>query len=243
MKNLLFFILFYSIPAFSQNDTVQISKTKKCSYLPYVIPSALITYGVITRFSPDLQDFDKQIASSVDKNIHRAYRFDDYVQYSPFVAVYGLDLMGVKAKHNIRDRTIVLATSILITGTSVSLIKNLTHVQRPDGSNSHSFPSGHTATAFVGAAMLYMEYKDESAWIGVAGYATALSVGTMRLVNKKHYFSDVVTGAGIGILSVEVSYLMLPMWHKLFKIRDKAALAIIPNIEQNHLGFGVYCVF
>jgi membrane-associated phospholipid phosphatase len=57
-----------------------------------------------------------------------------------------------------------MATAYIIMGSSVTILKNTSKVARPDGSDTKSFPSGHTATAFMGAEFLYQEYKDVSVW-------------------------------------------------------------------------------
>lgn len=58
-------------------------------------------------------------------------------------------------------------------GTSVLVLKSVTKVERPDGSARNSFPSGHTAMAFMGAELLRREFWEVSPWIGVAGYVVA----------------------------------------------------------------------
>ena len=242
---------------FAQNDTiidtlqyssisvdVRSRNTEKTPIAYYIVPSALITYGVITRFSSGLQHFDKNIDAKVKQNIHRQYKFDDYIQFAPYVAIYGLDWCGVKAKHNFLDRTLVLGTSAIFAAVLVQGSKYLTKIERPDGSNLHSFPSGHTTMAFLGAHILFREYKDKSVWLGVAGYGVALTTASMRIINRKHWFSDVVTGAGVGILCAELGYLMLPVWHKLFKIKQKdKGLAISPIITQESFSIGGIMVF
>jgi hypothetical protein len=150
-------------------------------YSKFIIPATLVAYGVTSQF--DKSD-DYEIHDEVIKNGIGAYTIDDYSQFAPAVAVYGLDLMGIKAKHNFRDRTIMMATSHLIMGGIVQTMKSSIHVERPDGSNYKSFPSGHTATAFVGAHILFKEYKATSPWIGVAGYAIAIGTGLLRVTNK-----------------------------------------------------------
>ena len=263
MKKILCIIFLISTvnQAFAQNDTItdtvqypeqeviyntvkNLKTANKNSPAYYIVPSALITYGIITRFSSGLQNFDKNIDTKVKQNIHRRYTFDDYIQFAPYVAIYGLDWCGVKAKHNFLDRTLVLGTSIIFATAAVQSTKFLTKIERPDGSNKHSFPSGHTTTAFVGAHVLFKEYKDKSVWIGIAGYGVALTTASMRIVNRKHWFSDVITGAGVGILCAEFGYLMLPVWHKLFKIKEKdKGLAITPIVTQNNFGIGGIMVF
>ena len=97
---------------------------------------------------------------------------------------------------------------------SVKVLKNTTHVERPDFSNYVSFPSGHTATAFIGAEFLHQEYKSISPWIGISGYAVAAATGALRMYNNKYWFSDVVAGAGIGMLSTKIAYWIFPDKHE-----------------------------
>jgi hypothetical protein len=174
----------------------------------FIIPAVLISYGTVQMFDKSYASIDRKVQEKVDKNITGKYTVDDYTQFASAAAVYALDLTGIKAEHNFADRTIVLATSHLIMGGIVTTMKSTINVRRPDNSNNMSFPSGHTATAFVGAHILYKEYKDASPWIGVAGYTIATGTGILRITNKKHWVSDVVTGAGIGILSAELGYLL-----------------------------------
>jgi membrane-associated phospholipid phosphatase len=78
----------------------------------------------------------------------------------------------------------------------VQTAKFAVHRQRPDGSNSLSFPSGHSASAFATATVL----QEHFGWkVGVPAYAFAGFVGASRMGTNKHYMSDVLVGAGIGI--------------------------------------------
>ena len=152
--------------------------------------------------------------------------------------------MDIKAKHNIRDRTIVMLTSQFIMGATVQTMKSTTHIRCPDDSNNKSFPSGHTATAFVGAHILFKEYKDISLWIGITGYAAATTIGVFRVLNKKHWVSDVVTGAGIGILSAELGYMLLPVFHKAIGIKEhNKNLVIVPSIGVDSYGVSLAYTF
>ena len=237
-KLYLLILLLFTNSLFAQNDTTA------CTLPCYIVPSALITYGIITRFSADLQNFDHKIDEKVQQNIHRQYKFDDYIQYVPYAGIYGLDLCGVKAKHRLLDRMLVLGTSTIFAMAAVHSTKYCTQIVRPDGSNNHSFPSGHTTTAFLGAHILFREYKAVSPWIGAAGYGVALATASMRIINRKHWLSDVVTGAGVGILCAELAYLMLPVWHTLFKIKQECkCLAICPIVTENGFGIGGIAVF
>ena len=73
--------------------------------------------------------------------------------------VYGLNAIGIKGKHNLRDRTIIYASSQLIAAAFTMPLKYLVKEERPDGSNTLSFPSGHAATAFSSAQFMFRNIK------------------------------------------------------------------------------------
>ena len=60
--------------------------------------------------------------------------YDDYLQYTPALAVYGLKLAGVKGRNNIGRATLSYATSLAIMAILVNSIKYTAKVERPDGS-------------------------------------------------------------------------------------------------------------
>ncbi|MBO4599585.1 MAG: phosphatase PAP2 family protein, partial [Bacteroidales bacterium] len=91
----------------------------------------------------------------------------------------------------------------------VNGIKYTSKELRPDGSTYNSWPSGHTATSFAGATILHKEYGlTRSPWYSVAGYGVATATGVMRVLNNRHWVSDVLSGAGIGIMSGELAYMI-----------------------------------
>lgn len=146
------------------------------------------------------------------KSFHRP--FDNYTQFLPGAVMLGLKAAGVDSRCSWSRMLVSDAFSVAIMGTVVNTMKNTTHVTRPDGSNDHSFPSGHTATAFMTATMLTKEYGHISPWIGIGAYTIASSTGLMRMANNKHWLSDVLTGAGIGILSTEFGYYIADLLFK-----------------------------
>jgi membrane-associated phospholipid phosphatase len=76
------------------------------------------------------------------------------------------------------------------------LLKQTVHKERPDGSNDESFPSGHAAGAFQAASFVQRRYDDFPAW---PGYLLATYTGWTRVEAKKHFTSDVLAGAALGI--------------------------------------------
>jgi membrane-associated phospholipid phosphatase len=210
-------------------------------FTKYIIPAMLITYGVVNQFVDPLQNLDLAINEEIKNKVTRKYTFDDYLQYVPHVAMYALNLSRIKSKHNLRDQTILLANAAILTSLTVQTTKRIVELPRPNGGN-HSFPSGHTATAFLGAHLLYKEYKDISPWIGISGYLSAATVGSFRMINRRHWLSDVIAGAGVGILCVEISYLILPVYHRWLGIgedRKNEAITITPLIGTDFYGAGL----
>ncbi len=77
---------------------------------------------------------------------------------------------------------------------------------RPDMTAANSYPSGHTATAFASATLLHLEYGERCPWISVAGYTMASLTGLSRIANNRHWASDVLCGAAVGIFAAEMGY-------------------------------------
>ena len=97
------------------------------------------------------------------------------------VQIYAFDLVGVKSRNSLFDQTKYLAISQIATSLIVQALKVTTNVERPTGGN-HSFPSGHTTNAFVGAAVLYHEFKDSNCLLACSGFVVAASTGFLRII-------------------------------------------------------------
>lgn len=119
----------------------------------------------------------------------------------------GMKIGGVRGRSSWgRMLTSDAFTIALMTG-AVNVIKYTMDTRRPDGSAYNSFPSGHTATAFMTATMLNKEFGDLSPWVTIGSYTMAVATGVGRQLNLRHWGSDILVGAGIGILSTELGYL------------------------------------
>jgi len=113
------------------------------------------------------------------------------------VGAIALPVAGLAAAAAHRDGkgVLQLAEAYAATMTVVYILKPVVDRQRPDG-GSQSFPSGHSASAFAGAAFLQRRYG----WsYGVPAYAAATFVAWSRVESKRHYASDVIAGGAIGI--------------------------------------------
>jgi membrane-associated phospholipid phosphatase len=62
------------------------------------------------------------------------------------------------------------------------------------------------------------------------------------MLNRRHWLSDVVAGAGVGILCVEVGYLLLPVFHRITGLNDMP-LAVAPMVGSRSFGIGLAYTF
>ena len=132
---------------------------------------------------------------------------DNYTQFFGPVMATGLKIAGVEGRSDWGRYLASTAMSYGFMALFVNSIKYTAKEMRPDGSTRNSWPSGHTATAFVGATILHKEYGlTRSPWYSVAGYGVATATGVMRVLNNRHWVSDVLSGAGVGIMSGELAY-------------------------------------
>ncbi len=224
-----------------QDHITQLQQRKKWFNIrPYILPGIMIAYGFTAIENKGLQSLDvafqkKVYAESPHKNIN----FDNFLQFAPAAMVYGFDALGIKAKHDFRDRTMLFLISNIFANGSVFSVKKLSPQLRPDGSDYTSFPSGHAARAFANAEFLRQEYKDVSPWYGIAGYTMAVATGYLRMYNNKHWFSDVIAGAGIGIASTKLAYWLYPkIKHKFFKDKPMNTM-VMPYYQNKTIGFSL----
>jgi membrane-associated phospholipid phosphatase len=216
-------------------DTVKKLHSNPLSLIP---PAALITYGALSFVVHPIRRFDYYINSEVHKTDPTfSTKAESYFQFAPIIMVYGLDLIGVEGKNTFIDRTALLALSGGILAASGYATKYATHRQRPNKADYLSFPSGHTSTAFLGAEFLAQEYSEKSPVYTVIGYTIAATTGVFRLYNRDHWFSDVVAGAGFGILSTKAAYLIYPYIRNKLTHKSKSGKStmLVPTY-QNGVG-------
>lgn len=204
----------------------------------FIAPVCLMSTGLLLISNNLFDRHDvKRIAAETFKGFDHS--LDDYLQYAPAAAVYLIDLCGYRSANNFLKRSVILAEAEIMMLASVHTLKLASHVLRPDGSNHESFPSGHTAQAFVAASFLAHEYGKRSPWIAVAGYTAAAVTGCMRILNNRHWASDVLFGAGIGILCTELAYRLNR--NSVMKFNSK--LALLPSMGNKQYGASLHWAF
>lgn len=168
----------------------------------YALPAALFTSGILNRDCV-LDRRIKKTGSISSPTLAAA----NFTQYSPAAIMYALKLCGVEGRSDWPRMITADIFAELIQSGTVTLLKHTVRRERPDGNARNSFPSGHTATAFMCATLLHKEYGETvSPWISVAGYGLAVTTGLCRIEANRHFCSDVLAGAAIGIFSAELAY-------------------------------------
>ena len=172
-----------------------------------VVPALLIGYGVSVYDDRGFYS-SRQAQADLQRNFpdFRSH-LDDYGQWVPYVELGAVLAFGVEGRNDRANLALILVKSEVLMLGLVEVTKRATHHLRPDGSDYRSFPSGHTAQAFLAASIVHTELRDKSQWYGVGAYAVATTVGAFRMLNNKHWQSDVLAGAGYGILSAHLAYL------------------------------------
>ena len=160
-------------------------------------------------------------------------KIDDFTQYTGLALTTGLKLAGIEGRSSWPRMAASTVASYAVMAALVNGIKYTSSEVRPDSKRRNSWPSGHTATSFVSATILHKEYGlTRSPWYSIVGYSVATATGVMRVLNNRHWISDVLSGAGIGILSTELAYGICDL---LF--RDKGLLmndlSVYPDMRKN----------
>ena len=213
----------------------------KVSYKSYILPAALAGYGTIaTIIRENRNESEKRGAAQRSKEAGIFLQPENYTALAPVAAVAALNLLGVKGKHGPAEQALLYALSAGISSAVVYPLKNNVLVLRPNQTDFQSFPSGHTAIAFVSAEFLRREYGDQSSLYTIAGYAAATTTAIIRAAKKEHWIADVCAGAGIGIASTTTAYWLYDRLKKGSGKKKHAAALVLPAISRSF--YGVYLV-
>ena len=162
---------------------------------------------------------------------------DDFLQFWSYLELGAAALVGARTRDDRLNTLLLIGKAEAIMLTSVYALKYATNIERPNGA-PHAFPSGHTAQAFVAATIVHLELRGQSPWYGVGAYAVATGVGALRMLNNKHWESDVVAGAGIGILSAQLASLS----HR-YRWGRRSLLSAGTSLSPSYVGGAPGCSF
>lgn len=199
-------------------DSAQVTKPVH-SYQPrqitiqsFIIPAGLITTGALG-ISGKFIIPDEKIKRARDRNFATFHTsLDNYLQFAPMAAGYAA-LINNK-QHSFWKYTEKVVVTEVVVNAFVQSVKHITKVPRPDDGSPTSFPSGHTAQAFAGAVIFSDEFAQHNVWLAIASYTSATAVGMLRILNNRHWASDVIAGAGFGMASAKLSEWIVQPHHK-----------------------------
>lgn len=217
--------------AYKKSDSL---KTRSTFLESSILPLSMITVGIIANNSQFEKDLRYDIRAKVGNDFQ--FRIDDYFQLVPIAEMYIADALGVKAKNHWFDQSKYLFISNVISASITQGLKRITLKNRPDNSTNDSFPSGHTSFSFTNASVLMHEFRDSAPVLAYSGYLFSTTTATFRMINDRHWISDVLVGAGIGILATELVYYLEPL--KNFNpFKKNENINFVPMIDQNSKGF------
>lgn len=243
---LIVLIIFVTTRLLAQIDSVRMHAVADTIKVPHttwthskyirqsIVPVSLAVGGLTIMAIPNLKE---NIQKNLNWNNITSPNYinlgEDYVRYAPTIAAYALGACGLKSTHRFIDRTIILTASCIVSDFVVYNTKNIVKELRPNGDERTSFPSQHTAMAFVAATFLDHELGYISPWISVGGYLSASYVGYCRLAQNAHYTNDVLMGAAVGIIMTNATYWAYDGVMKLFP--KNLTIAPISSLQQTGL--------
>ena len=208
---------------------------KKLTYKSFIAPTALLATGAVLLNS----ELNGDIQTKSSKVFGTSFRSgaDNIFPFVPIAQIYLGKTLGFEPKTNYRNQTVNILVANTATVIVTEIAKRIAKRTRPDLSDNMSFPSGHSAVAFTNATLLYYEYKDSNFWYASSGFLFAGATAAFRLANNKHYASDVLAGAGIGMVSGIIFSHVSPL--KSFRVSKKTNTTafVYPQIG-NQIGLG-----
>lgn len=175
-----------------------------------IVPGTFLIYGALKPAIHDIEQLDDDILSQV-KNNHLGFHtnIDNYAMWVPSASVYVLDAFKVNTSHSFKQHLLLDAGSIILTGGIGYVMRKTTQNSQVYNKHNTKFPSGHVANAFRGAEIFHQELKENNKMFSYSGYLAATTVGVLRIYNKVHLLTEVLAGAGLGIISTKLTYFIL----------------------------------
>jgi len=136
----------------------------------------------------------------------------------------------------------VLIEAEIINGISTAALKTVAGRDRPDHSDNQSFPSGHTSASFCFASVI--DSRLGHRW-AIPAYSLAILTGLSRMESDKHWLSDVVMAAGLGMItgySVSGHHDDWPYqkrWHHTDGRNPRERSFLTPIFPENGAGLGL----
>lgn len=188
-------------------DTVGLAKYTNTFHCKQFVPVFVLS-GFALLTLPEESPANKiRVQAFVSRNFP-SFRthIDDILWAVPLAGMYALRAGGVSGKNDLLNTSLLFFKAQLFTEIIIQPLKYTTCVMRPDSTARNSFPSGHTARAFAAATCLHRELGNRNVWYSIGGYSIAATTGVLRILNNRHWLTDVLAGTAVGILSAQLAY-------------------------------------
>lgn len=160
-----------------------------------------------------MENLDINEVNKLDKKIHDylpesntkgSNPVDTFLKYSPFILLLILHREGFKTKSRFKKFFLKMLIGTIMLEIASNVLKASIKRVRPNG-QPHSFPSLHTATCIFGAEILRSELKENYPGVSSSGYVISAITALLRMYHNKHWFSDIVAGALLGLTTYKLT--------------------------------------
>ena len=217
-----------------QSDTLNnLQHSSEFKVKEMILPVSLIVTGSLLNHS----NFEHTVATKIQDKVGTpgTFEIEDYLQYAPIGELCLADVFRVPARNDWFHQTLNLCLADFASTLITSTLKVAFNKTRPNG-GTLSFPSGHTTFAFTNATVLFYEFRKTSPVLAYSGFGFSTATGTLRMVHNKHWLSDVLAGAGIGMGVATLVYAFDPFqnWQPFHK---KRSMTFVPSVQPHSSGF------
>lgn len=172
------------------------------------LPVAALAYGCLKPITPAIGRLDTQIWDSRSPTVPTSgFHPETLLQWTPMASIYLLDAADVPLRHRFRQHLALDIGSFVLAGGAGWVMRRVSEgIPRFGLKPGTQFPSGHATNAFRGAELFRQEWKGRSPWVSWSGYVMASWVSYLRMRHGQHQLSEVIAGAGLGVLSTRSVY-------------------------------------
>ena len=208
MKRILMFLFFPEAGFRKEVQEKKITRGKMiyAAWINFGMPLLFLVVGLFIQSNEPLK---QQVQTWQDTGVTE--KVDDWGRYAPIPFIFLLDRVGMAARSPLPLRIATFTTAYILGDAITYRTKNATKVERPIANGHYGFPSQHTNQAFLASMMLHHEYIGSKGGgaVSAAGMFCAGGVGYLRYARDKHWSSDVLVGAAVGMMSVNMVYMFL----------------------------------
>lgn len=174
----------------------------------WAVPASALAYGCLKPAVGVIGRWDDRVWDRLSPSGPiGGFHVETVLQWTPTASIYLLDAAGLRMRNRFRDHLLLDAGSMVQAGGAGWVMRRISASMPGFGlKDGTEFPSGHATNAFRGAELLRQELRRRSPVMSWTGYAMATLVSVLRLRHGQHQLSEVVAGAGLGVLSTRSVY-------------------------------------